>query len=242
MTKNEKKALKKAIRKERKKSMREEMMLKAETVPEEDDVYHMAPPTYKYPGPAHIELAYVEKDCVDWLVLHHNHTHFTNTDEFAIGDEATFKCDLFEPGQRYATKGPDKVGETFWKCNVIAIQTLYINFEEFIEPLWQCFVTDYIGYQEYTKQYDVLGSPNKYTSWIQSSGIHLYLNDPNLRTGAEWDKFHSHQGSFAVIGGIGDAIGINGQLDVVWDDWLMSWYHVYNIESWYLQPQVSHNW
>eukprot|EP00957_Ditylum_brightwellii_P135386 10323166-Ditylum_brightwellii.AAC.1 len=63
----------------------------------------------------------------------------------------------------------------------------------------------------------------------------LFLFDPNIHDTNNWRQFHSHEGVFATTGGAGTAVGAQGQMEVIFDDFSILWFHVYTVEVWNLE-------
>mmetsp|Transcript_2514 Transcript_2514/g.3978 ORF Transcript_2514/g.3978 Transcript_2514/m.3978 type:complete len:265 (+) Transcript_2514:73-867(+) len=156
--------------------------------------------------------------------------------EFAIGDYGSFQCDLYEEALNFGQFGGNKVGSTLWGCKVIAFVSLRPDanpLATFTEPVWDCTVTDYIGLEE-GDDLDFTDEDLEY-DYIRNEGVMLFLFDPNIRDTSQWNAFHSHEGVFATTGGAGTAVGARGQMEVIFDDFSISWFHVYTVEVWNLE-------
>jgi len=68
--------------------------------------------------------------------------------------------------------------------------------------LWDCTITDFIGGDD---DEDIEIKP----VYIRSEGITVGISNFETQTGALWDNFHSHTGTFAVIGGTLKFFGAN---------------------------------
>uniref|UniRef100_A0A6U0GSX0 Uncharacterized protein n=1 Tax=Helicotheca tamesis TaxID=374047 RepID=A0A6U0GSX0_9STRA len=181
----------------------------------------MAPPP---PSEMYKELIYIEKDCRSYALTKIN----PDQNSTNIGDFQTFKCDLYEAAINFGQYGGDRVGETFWKCKVKALQNF--NFGVFIEDfddvgIWDCTITDIL---------DTDGTS------LRNEGVAINIDEPDLdREDVLWKQFHSHQGLFATVGGTGIAKGARGEMEVIWDFYKMTWFHVYTVEVWALeQPMI----
>jgi len=217
----------------------------------------MPPPTHMTRAPRtemYSELIYLEKFCRDYsfqpvrteLDANGNFT-------FEIGDRQGFKCDLYENAVNYGQYGGEKVGETFLTCKIIAFQDIILPdaFRSFDNvAIWDCTITDYLG-----------EGPNvdDDETYIRNEGDLLLFDAPffcdytfnatsytgvdctrnRIRQDALWREFHSHTGTFATVGGVALAKGSRGQMEIQWDYYKMTWFHVYTIEVWALeQPTI----
>uniref|UniRef100_A0A7S4VIL7 TLDc domain-containing protein n=1 Tax=Ditylum brightwellii TaxID=49249 RepID=A0A7S4VIL7_9STRA len=200
---------------------------------------------YHVPKQMYTELIYQEQACRRFLI-----TDVTGNirnevpagadpiqvTEFAIGDYGSFQCDLYEEALNFGQFGGNKVGSTLWGCKVIAFVSLRPDADPlatFTEPVWDCTVTDYIGLKE-GDDLDFTDEDLEY-DYIRNEGVMLFLFDPNIRDTSQWNIFHSHEGVFATTGGAGTAVGARGQMEVIFDDFSISWFHVYTVEVWNLE-------
>jgi len=157
--------------------------------------------------------------------------------DFQLGDYASFKCDLFEDDIRFGMYGGRRVGDTFWGCQVIQFVDLRPRanpFDTFNEPVWDCTITDYIGADE---DQDNFRGDDIDPSQLRNEGLTLFLFDPNIRDTSNWRRFHSHEGLFATTGGAGTGKGARGQMEVIYDDYKMTWIHIYTVEVWDLEQE-----
>uniref|UniRef100_A0A6U3VF83 Uncharacterized protein n=1 Tax=Ditylum brightwellii TaxID=49249 RepID=A0A6U3VF83_9STRA len=210
------------------------------------------------------ELIYIEQRCRDYIYQPVN-LGVPNVTA-SIGDKQNFKCDLYEAAINFGQYGGDKVGETFWSCEAFAFQD-FNDVEELLETgqtfdniqLWDCTVTDFIGdgvnvddddtyiRNEGGAQEDAgvlvsLGPPFDCffnISDTDGSWQGVTCQEDVVRTDANFEAFHSHTGIFTTVGGAGVAKGARGQMEVQWDFYQLTWYHVYTIEVWALeQPPI----
>uniref|UniRef100_A0A6V2C1V3 Uncharacterized protein n=1 Tax=Ditylum brightwellii TaxID=49249 RepID=A0A6V2C1V3_9STRA len=194
------------------------------------------PPSYSKPEPEPVhepksdspkemykELIYAEKLCEDYREVPLDIDQVGNAN-IQLGDTRSFKCELFETAIQYGQFGGRKVGDTFWYCRAFAFDSVNIVFtrQEFV--VWDCTIVDYIGEDE------------EEDTTLRNEGLAVQIDRPDLnRDDAIWKEFHSHTGTFATVGGIIAAKGARGQVEVEWDDYRQTWYHVYTIEVWALQ-------
>jgi hypothetical protein len=222
----------------------------------------MAPPPRRE---MYQELIYIEKDCRDYQYFPRNLGEVPFS--FAIGDRQVFKCDLYEAAINFGQYGGNKVGETFWACKAIAFQD-FVDPDNFLNEfedvlLYDCTVTDYIGEgpnvdDDETYIRNEGGSQEETGVLVDLTPPYLCIPDFDgtveggdldfngldcfpkvMRTDPGFDEFHSHTGIFATVGGTGLAKGARGQMEVEWDYYKMTWFHVYTIEVWALeQPPI----
>mmetsp|Transcript_14936 Transcript_14936/g.22080 ORF Transcript_14936/g.22080 Transcript_14936/m.22080 type:complete len:288 (-) Transcript_14936:231-1094(-) len=199
-----------------------------------DDDWKPEPPSYSKPEPVHEpksdspkemykELIYAEKLCEDYREVPLDINQVGNAN-IQLGDTRSFKCELFETAIQYGQFGGRKVGDTFWYCRAFAFDSVNIVFtrQEFV--VWDCTIVDYIGEDE------------EEDTTLRNEGLAVQIDRPDLnRDDAIWKEFHSHTGTFATVGGIIAAKGARGQVEVEWDDFRQTWYHVYTIEVWALE-------
>jgi len=192
------------------------------------------PPSYSKPKPVHEpksdspkemykELIYAEKLCEDYREVPLDIDQVGNA-AVQLGDTRSFKCELFETAIQYGQFGGRKVGDTFWYCRAFAFDSVNILFtrQEFV--VWDCTIVDYIGEDE------------EEDTTLRNEGLAIQIDRPDLnRDDSIWKEFHSHTGTFATVGGIITAKGARGQVEVEWDDYRQTWYHVYTIEVWALK-------
>jgi len=200
---------------------------------------------YHVPKQMYTELIYKEQACRRFLITDLTGNIRNQVDDgddpievttFAVGDYGSFQCDLYEEAINFGQFGGNKVGSTFWGCRVIAFVNLIPDanpFATFSEPVWDCTITDYIGLQE-GDSLDFTDDDLEY-DYIRNEGVMLFLFDPNIRDTNNWAAFHSHEGVFATTGGAGTAVGARGQMEVIFDDFSISWFHVYTVEVWNLE-------
>jgi len=178
----------------------------------------------------YIELIYAEKMCERY------EANLANATQLSIGDTQSFNCELYEKAVRFGAHGGERVGNTFWTCRIAGFFDIVIEFIEFTDnAVWDCTINDYIGGDGDDDIEDT-------DTYIRNEGITIGVGPfaPEFRTGAYWNNFHSHTGVFAVLGGTLEAKGVRGQLEVIWDDYKMTWFHIYHVEAWSLEPQNSY--
>eukprot|EP00957_Ditylum_brightwellii_P211600 15366359-Ditylum_brightwellii.AAC.1 len=216
-----KRAAKKAARKAAKRAQKE-----AET-PYEPEPHPEPEPEPEPEKGMYFELVYMEKMCKSFAVQQDNAT------QYSIGDYVSFTCELYENSVRFGTYGGEFVGRTWWYCSVASFFDVTINFQEFSNnALWDCTITDYIGG-------DNDNDIEIEDVYIRNEGITVGISnfDEASQSGSLWENFHSHTGTFAVMGGTLDAKGIKGEMEVIWDDYKMTWFHIYHVEAWNIGPQ-----
>mmetsp|Transcript_2562 Transcript_2562/g.3714 ORF Transcript_2562/g.3714 Transcript_2562/m.3714 type:complete len:227 (-) Transcript_2562:192-872(-) len=180
------------------------------------------------------ELVYMEKMCEDFTVQQINETA-----GFQIGDVISFNCELYEKAIRFGSHGGELKGFTYWTCSVASFVDFIVNLQEFSAVIiWDCTITDYIGCPCEDGADDDLGDG----SYIRNQGIAIGIGPfgPEDQEGVLWERFHSHEGIFATTGGVIQAKGISGQMEVIWDMYKMTWFHVYHVEAWNLGPQPDY--
>jgi len=180
------------------------------------------------------ELVYMEKMCDDFTVQRINETA-----GFQIGDVISFNCELYEKAIRFGSHGGELKGFTYWTCSVASFVDFFVNLQEFSAVIiWDCTITDYIGCPCEDGVDDDLGDG----SYIRNQGIAIGIGPfgPDDQEGVLWERFHSHEGIFATTGGVIQAKGISGQMEVIWDMYKMTWFHVYHVEAWNLGPQPDY--
>jgi len=219
-----KRAAKKAARKAAKRAQKE-----AETPypPYEPEPHPHPEPEPEPEKGMYFELVYMEKMCKSFAVQQDNST------QYSIGDYVSFTCELYENSVRFGTYGGEFVGRTWWYCSVASFFDVTINFQEFSNnALWDCTITDYIGG-------DNDNDIEIEDVYIRNEGITIGISnfDEASQSGSLWENFHSHTGTFAVMGGTLDAKGIKGEMEVIWDEYKMTWFHIYHVEAWNIGPQ-----
>lgn len=180
------------------------------------------------------EIIYMEKMCKDYQYtpVDNNETIlFEDPDDYAIGDFASFNCELYEAAVVFKQYGARKVGDAIWKCQVTAFESfLQFGITELTrsdDPIWDCTIIDYIG------------QPTVSMDYIRNEGLALFIYSPEDMGSSTFKRYYSHQGTFATIGGVGLGKGARGQLEVEWDKYKMTWIHIYTIEVWKLeQPSL----
>uniref|UniRef100_A0A6V2EFK1 Uncharacterized protein n=1 Tax=Ditylum brightwellii TaxID=49249 RepID=A0A6V2EFK1_9STRA len=180
------------------------------------------------------ELVYMEKMCDDFTVQRINETA-----GFQIGDVISFNCELYEKAIRFGSHGGELKGFTYWTCSVASFVDFFVNLQEFSAVIiWDCTITDYIGCPCEDGADDDLGDG----SYIRNQGIAIGIGPfgPGDQEGVLWERFHSHEGIFATTGGVIQAKGISGQMEVIWDMYKMTWFHIYHVEAWNLGPQPDY--
>uniref|UniRef100_A0A6V2EEE2 PPIase cyclophilin-type domain-containing protein n=1 Tax=Ditylum brightwellii TaxID=49249 RepID=A0A6V2EEE2_9STRA len=180
------------------------------------------------------ELVYMEKMCEDFTVQQINETA-----GFQIGDVISFNCELYEKAIRFGSHGGELKGATYWTCHVASFVDFFVSFQEFSAVIiWDCTITDYIGCPCEDGVDDDLGDG----SYIRNQGIAIGIGPfgPDDQEGVLWERFHSHEGIFATTGGVIQAKGISGQMEVIWDMYKMTWFHIYHVEAWNLGPQPDY--
>uniref|UniRef100_A0A6U3VFQ7 Uncharacterized protein n=1 Tax=Ditylum brightwellii TaxID=49249 RepID=A0A6U3VFQ7_9STRA len=180
------------------------------------------------------ELVYMEKMCEDFTTQQINETA-----GFQIGDVISFNCELYEKAIRFGSHGGELKGFTYWTCSVASFVDFIVNLQEFSAVIiWDCTITDYIGCPCEDGADDDLGDG----SYIRNQGIAIGIGPfgPEDQEGVLWERFHSHEGIFATTGGVIQAKGISGQMEVIWDMYKMTWFHVYHVEAWNLGPQPDY--
>lgn len=178
----------------------------------------------------YFELIYAEKMCQNYQAT------LANSTQLSIGDTQSFDCELYEKAIRFGAHGGDKVGNTFWTCRIAGFFDIVIEFTEFTDnAVWDCTINDYIGG-------DGDDDIDDTDTYIRNEGIAIGVGPfaPENRRGVYWNEFHSHTGVFAVLGGTLEAKGIRGQLEVIWDHYKMTWFHIYHVEAWSLEPQQNY--
>eukprot|EP00957_Ditylum_brightwellii_P212373 15367205-Ditylum_brightwellii.AAC.2 len=132
---------------------------------------------------------------------------------FQIGDVISFNCELYEKAIRFGSHGGELKGFTYWTCSVASFVDFFVNLQEFSAVIiWDCTITDYIGCPCEDGADDDLGDG----SYIRNQGIAI------------------------GIGGVIQAKGISGQMEVIWDMYKMTWFHIYHVEAWNLGPQPDY--
>lgn len=221
----------------------------------------MAPPPRQE---MYSELIYIEKDCRQYgffpLETNRGPTFGVRT-----GDYQSFRCDLYEAAINFGQYGGDKVGETLWYCKNIGTANFDVDEDSIVAftfqdvAIWDCTVTDYLGEpdddepiyirneggaQDDTGLAPVIEAPffcNVNITEVDGDQIFngVLCDERRMRDDSNWREFHSHTGKFATIGGTLIAKGARGQLEVVWDFYKMTWFHIYNVEVWALeQPPI----
>mmetsp|Transcript_2623 Transcript_2623/g.4110 ORF Transcript_2623/g.4110 Transcript_2623/m.4110 type:complete len:296 (+) Transcript_2623:58-945(+) len=223
--KKAKRAAKKAARQAAKKAAKTASEPELEPYePYEPEPVPAPAPRNEAPEIMYKEIIYMEQACTDYLAISLNGTVEDDTDTIQLGDTRSFKCELFETAIQYGQFGGRKVGDTFWYCRAFAFDSVNIVFtrQEFV--VWDCTIVDYIGEDE------------EEDTTLRNEGLAVQIDRPDLnRDDAIWKEFHSHTGTFATVGGIIAAKGARGQVEVEWDDFRQTWYHVYTIEVWALE-------
>jgi len=222
-----KKAARKAAKKAAKKGSEPEYEPYEPYEPEPAPVPAPAP-RYETPEILYKEIIYMEQMCVDYLQTTLNGTVTADdTDTIQLGDTRSFKCKLFETAIQFGQFGGTEVGTTYWYCRAFAFSDVQVVFERVDFAVWDCTITDFIGLD------DNEGSA------IRNEGIAVLIDEPDITRDLDadnlWANFHSHTGRFATVGGILTAKGARGQVEVEWDDFRQTWYHVYTIEVWALE-------
>eukprot|EP00957_Ditylum_brightwellii_P118735 9055954-Ditylum_brightwellii.AAC.1 len=156
----------------------------------------------------------MERNCKGFL------KQVDNVTQISIGDSVSFNCQLYQRAIRFGSPGARLIGKTVWNCQIITIYNV-LDFFRFIETaLWDCTIIDIVD------KFDDLKIEDAY---IRSQGITTGISNFDTQTGVVWRQFHSHTGNFAVTGGTQGSKGIRGQLEVVYDDYSNSWFHVYYV-------------
>jgi len=172
------------------------------------------------------ELIYAEKLCEDYREVPLDINQVGNAN-IQLGDTRSFKCKLFETAIQFGQFGGTEVGEAYWYCRAFAFSNVQIIFDRVEFAVWDCTITDFIGKDD-----------NEGTA-IRNEGIAALIDNPDISRDLDsdslWANFHSHTGRFATVGGILTANGARGQVEVEWDDFRQTWYHVYTIEVWALE-------
>lgn len=176
------------------------------------------------------ELIYMEKMCENWQFTPINNSlPIITTDplDYEVGDYASFNCELYEAAVVFKTYGGVKVGDTYWGCQVVAFEELPdLDFtRRSNEPIWDCTIYDYVGRATGTNDA------------LRNEGVNFFLYDPTDMGSSRFETFRSHEGIFATIGGISNAKGARGQLEVEWDMFKMTWIHIYTVEVWNLEQK-----
>mmetsp|Transcript_3131 Transcript_3131/g.4556 ORF Transcript_3131/g.4556 Transcript_3131/m.4556 type:complete len:254 (-) Transcript_3131:134-895(-) len=213
------------LNKRQKKAMRQAN--KAVHAREEDPYYYDKEPVPEPKKDMYFELIYAEKMCQNYQAT------LANSTQLSIGDTQSFDCELYEKAIRFGAHGGERVGNTFWTCRIAGFFDIVIEFIEFTDnAVWDCTINDYIGG-------DGDDDIDDTDTYIRNEGIAIGIGPfgPADRTGVLWNEFHSHTGVFAVLGGTLEAKGIRGQLEVIWDHYKMTWFHIYHVEAWNIGPQ-----
>jgi len=216
------------LNRRQKKAMRQAN--KAVQAREEDPSYFDKEPVPEPKKDMYFELIYAEKMCQNYQAT------LANSTQLSIGDTQSFDCELYEKAIRFGTHGGEKVGKTFWTCRIAGFFDIVIEFNEFTDnAVWDCTINDYIGGDGDDDIEDT-------DTYIRNEGIAIGVGPfaPENRRGVYWNEFHSHTGVFAVLGGTLEAKGIRGQLEVIWDHYKMTWFHIYHVEAWSLEPQPNY--
>jgi len=228
--KKAKRAAKKAARQAAKKAAKTASEPEPELEPYEPYEPEPVPapaPRNEAPEIMYKEIIYMEQACTDYLAISLNGTVADGINTIQLGDTRSFKCKLFETAIQFGQFGGTEVGEAYWYCRAFAFSDVQIIFDRVEFAVWDCTITDFIGKDD-----------NEGTA-IRNEGIAALIDDPDISRDLDsdslWANFHSHTGRFATVGGILTANGARGQVEVEWDDFRQTWYHVYTIEVWALE-------